>query len=200
MELQFGTGWHLWLVLAAAWMALGPHRRVLAPLGLYFLVLCLTADTRGVYGWYRLPLYPFLCLAGGKFLSEWWEERDLSRGFLFAVTALATTFYHLLPVSAERSRPAVWAVFGIACAAPLVDLLLPSSLGGRLRRWGVALSLAAFFAGNVLIVDRQVPIYLQEAARGKVPGMAVAAPAAGDPSGGAPEGAAAAPGAPGLPG
>ena len=177
VELQFGTGWYLWLAVAAAWMALGPHRRVLAPLGLYFLVLCLTADTRAVYGWYRLPLYPFLCLAGGKFLSEWWEERDLSRGFLFAVTALATTFYHLLPATAERSRPAVWAVFGIACAAPLVDLLLPSRLGGRLRRWGVALSLAAFFAGNVLIVDRQVPIYLQEAMRSKVPGVAGAAAA-----------------------
>jgi len=185
VELQFGTGWYLWLVVAAGWMALGPHRRILAPLGLYFLVLCLTADARGVYGWYRLPLYPFLCLAGGKFLSEWWEERDLSRAFIFAVTALATTFYHLLPAAAERSRPAVWAVFVICCAAPLVDLLLPSDLGGRLRRWGVALSLAAFFAGNILIVDRQVPIYLQEAMRSKVPGVAGAAPAAGD-SGGAP--------------
>ena len=196
VELQFGTGWYLWLAVAAAWMALGPHRRVLAPLGLYFLVLCLTADTRAVYGWYRLPLYPFLCLAGGKFLSEWWEERDLSRGFLFAVTALATTFYHLLPATAERSRPAVWAVFGIACAAPLADLLLPSRLGGRLRRWGVALSLAAFFAGNVLIVDRQVPIYLQEAMRSKVPGAAGATQPAGAP----PEGASPAPGANGSPG
>jgi len=195
VELQFGTGWYLWLVIAAAWMALGPHRRVLAPLGLYFLVVCLTADTRGVYGWYRLPLYPFLCLAGGKFLSEWWEERDLSRAFLFAVTALATTFYHLLPAAAERSRPAVWAVFVICCAAPLVDLLLPSSLGGRLRRWGVAASLAAFFAGNILIVDRQVPIYLQEAMRSKVPGVAGAAPAAGDPGGAPLEGTSPAPGA-----
>ena len=181
VELQFGTGWYLWLALAAAWMALGPHRRLLAPLGIYFLLLCVTADSRGVYGWYRLPLYPFLCLAGGKFLAEWWEEKDLSRSFLFAVTALATTFYHVLPAAAERSRPAVWGVFLLCCAAPMGDFLFPTALGRRLRAWSVALSLAAFFAGNILIVSRQVPVYLQESVRAKVPAVTGSSPADGGP-------------------
>ncbi|HEV8337291.1 MAG TPA: glycosyltransferase family 39 protein [Candidatus Polarisedimenticolia bacterium] len=169
VELQFGTGWYLWLVVAAGWMALGPQRGILAPAALYFLVLSVTADTRGVYGWYRIPLYPFLCLAGGKYLSDWLREKDLSRGFLFAVTALAATFYYALPAGMERTRWAVWIVFALGCAAPLGGLLFPSLFGERLRAWAASLALAAFVAGNLLVVSRQLPIYLQEASRGKTP-------------------------------
>lgn len=169
VELQFGTGWYLWLVVAAGWMALGPQRRILAPAAVYFLVLSVTADTRGVYGWYRIPLYPFLCLAGGKFLADWLKEKDLSRGFLFAVTAMAATFYYALPAGMERSRLAVWIVFGLGCAAPLGSLFFPALVGERLRAWAASLALAAFVAGNLLVVSRQLPIYLQEAARGKTP-------------------------------
>jgi hypothetical protein len=180
VELQFGTGWYLWMILAAGGMALGPHRRILAPLAIYFLVLGLTVDSRSVYGWYRLPFYPFLCLAGGKFLAEWWEEKDLSRAFVFSVTALATTFYHVLPAAAERSRTAVGTIFVLCCVAPFAGLLFPSGSGRRWRAVAAALSMAVFFCGNLFIVNRQVSVYLQEAARSKVPGVAGAAPAGGD--------------------
>ncbi len=182
VELQFGTGWYLWLLLAAAGMALGPHRRLLAPAAVYFVLLSATADSRSVFGWYRLPLFPFLCLAGGLFLAAWFREADLGRSFLFAATALATTLYHLLPVADERSRIAVVLLFLLACGLPLGARLFPSAVGRPLRAWSVVISLAVFFAGNALIVEWQVPIYLQEAVRSKVPGMAGAVPAAAEPA------------------
>jgi dolichyl-phosphate-mannose-protein mannosyltransferase len=181
VELQFGTGWYLWLVLAAGWMALGPERKLLAAPALYFLLLCATADVRGVYGWYRLPIYPFLCLAGGKFLCDWWVEKDLSHAFLFAVTALATSCYHALPIAGEKSRLSVWGIFALCCAVPVADILLRSPRISRLRSWSVALPMAVFFAANIIIVREQLPIYLQEAVRGKVPGVGGAHPSGGPP-------------------
>jgi hypothetical protein len=172
VELQFGTGWYLWLAIAVAWMASGKYRNLLVPAAVYFGVLVLTADTRGVFGWYRLPLYPFLCLAGGLFLSEWWREKDLSRGFLFGITALASSLSYALPGSLEPSRPSVLLLLLLISAAPVWVMLQPSAAATRLRNAAVALVLILFFASNLIIVTRQVPIYLREGARGKLPGAA----------------------------
>jgi PA14 domain-containing protein/dolichyl-phosphate-mannose-protein mannosyltransferase len=170
VELQFGSGWYLWLAIAVAWMALGKHRALLVPAAVYFSVLALTADTRGVFGWYRLPLYPFLCLAGGLFLTEWWRDKDLARGFVFGITGLATSLSYALSVPGEASRLSVLFLLLLVSAGPIWVMLRPSPAAVRLRNAAVAASLVLFFAANLLIVARQVPIYLREGARGKLPG------------------------------
>jgi PA14 domain-containing protein/dolichyl-phosphate-mannose-protein mannosyltransferase len=169
VELQFGGGWYLWLALATATMAMGKHRRLLAPAAVYFAILVATADVRGVYGWYRLPLYPYLCLAGGLMLADWWKEKDPARGFLFAATAVAATLSMALPGTAEQSRLTVVLIFGIAGLPAVWHAVWPSLWSARIRSVAVLLVLAAFFLGNVAVTARQVPIYLQEGVRGKVP-------------------------------
>jgi dolichyl-phosphate-mannose-protein mannosyltransferase/PA14 domain-containing protein len=176
VELQFGSGWYLWLALAIAWMALGKHRELLVPAAVYLGILGLTADTRGVFGWYRLPLYPFLCLAGGLFLVEWWREKDLARGFLFGITGLASSLSYALPAPAESSRLSVLLLLLLVCAGPVWVMLRPSSAATRMRSAAIAVCLAVFFASNLVIVARQVPIYLREGARGKLLGAAASAP------------------------
>ncbi len=172
VEVQFGGGWYLWLAMAAAWMALGKHRQILAPAAVYLGLMALTADVRGVFGWYRLPLFPYLCLAGGWFLSEWWEAKDLARGFLFCLTALATTLAYALPPAAESSRAAVLALLALAAGAPAWAAIRPTPLASRVRDWAMAATLVLFFGGNLWIVMRQIPIYLREGVRGKAPAVA----------------------------
>jgi len=122
------------------------------------------------------------------FLAAWWRERDISRGFLFAATALAATLTYVLPVAAERNRWIVLLVFAIPCGSALWQRLRPSPFSKRLQAFGVALSLAIFFLGNAAIVMWQVPIYLREGFRAKVPrpagGMQPPVPSAGVSPGG----------------
>ncbi|PYQ09648.1 MAG: hypothetical protein DMH00_12575, partial [Acidobacteria bacterium] len=176
VELQLGGGWYLWLGMAAAWMALGRFRSLLAPAAVYLAVMALTVDVRAVFGWYRIPLYPFLCLAGGLFLADWWKEKDLARGFLFGVTALATTLTYSLPPPLEPSRLSVFFLLGVVVLGPLWVLFRPSPLATRVRDAGIVAALVIFFAGNLLMVVRQVPIYLQEGIRGKSPAVASTTP------------------------
>jgi PA14 domain-containing protein/dolichyl-phosphate-mannose-protein mannosyltransferase len=176
VELQFGSGWYLWLAVATAWMAFGKYRELLLPAAVYLGILGLTADTRGVFGWYRLPLYPFLCLAGGLFLVEWWRDKDFARGFLFAVTGLACSLSYALPIPAESSRMSVFSLLFLVSAGPLWVMLRPSAAATRMRNAAVAVCLMLFFAANLIIVARQVPIYLREGARGKLPGAASSSP------------------------
>jgi hypothetical protein len=177
--LQFGGGWYLWLAMAAAWMALSRFRELLTPAAIYLVVLALTADSRAVFGWYRLPLYPFLCLAGGLFLAEWWKEKDLARGLLFGITALATTLIYSLPEPQGPSRPIVLVLLLLTTAGPLWFLIHPSAAAGRARAAGVLAALVLFFAGNLTIIAHQVPTYLREATAGKTPDVSATPPANG---------------------
>jgi len=176
VELQFGTGWYLWLGIATAWMAWGRHRALLVPAGVYLAILSLTADSRGVFGWYRLPLYPFLCLAGGLYLVEWMGTKDLARAVVFGVTALATSLFYALPPGLESSRLTVLLLLALLAGPALGGLLRPAADFSRLQAAGVALGLALFFAANLAIVRRQVPIYLREGVRGKAQSVGSSAP------------------------
>ncbi len=86
----FGRGWYLFLLLAAAYAALRRPRALLVPVAIYVMILAMTADFRVVYGWYRLPIAPFLCIAAGFYLHEMLEKADLYRVFPFAATAVVT--------------------------------------------------------------------------------------------------------------
>jgi len=129
-----------------------------------------------VFGWYRLPLYPFLCLAGGLYLAEWWREKDFARGFLFGMTGLATSLSYALPVATESSRLSVLLLLLLVSAGPLWVMLRPSPAATRIRTLAVATCLVLFFASNLIIVAQQVPIYLREGARGTLPGGAASSP------------------------
>jgi 4-amino-4-deoxy-L-arabinose transferase-like glycosyltransferase len=104
VEVSFGQGWFLWLLLSAGVIAFRKERAILIPLAIYMATMVLTADFRVVYGWYRIPLYPFLCVAAGIYLDEMIDASDLFRVFPFAATAVATGLLyacHSLPFAAE---------------------------------------------------------------------------------------------------
>src|SRR6185436_13415959 len=152
----FGRGTYLWLLLAAVVAGLSRHRRLLLPLVLYGALLALTADHRVVYGWYRLPLYPFLCVAAGLYLERLLEEADLSIAFPFAVTALLSGLLYALPEATAQSRPIAW-LFATAAVAPFLPRLLTDRPWAiRVARVGAAFLLAAFLVAN-LAADAHLP-------------------------------------------
>jgi 4-amino-4-deoxy-L-arabinose transferase-like glycosyltransferase len=105
VEKPFGRGWYLWLLLSAGVAGFRKERALLLPIVIYATVIGLTADERVIFGWYRIPLYPFLCVAAGLYLEEMIEAADLYRVFPFAATAVATGVVYAfqgLPFAAMR--------------------------------------------------------------------------------------------------
>ncbi len=158
----FGRGTYLWLLLAAGVAAFGRARALLLPIGVYAAVLCLNADHRVIYGWYRIPLYPFLCVAAGLYLEAMIEEADLYRALPFALSAVAGALAYCTPDPAGLSR------FGatLIAAAPALPLLLilPAMIweGPRVRRLasaGAGLLLVVFLLANVATVGRLLEVY-----------------------------------------
>lgn len=178
VETPFGTGWYIFLIAATVWMAAAREKPILLlPAAAYFVILTATADSRGLYGWYRLPLFPWLCLAAGWLLAEWWREKDALRGFLLAATALPAALTAALPPSAADTRAAVVAVFGLTLLPPVWAYFRPSPLAERLGRAGVLAALAILFAGNAVTILRQDAAYPRNSLRTVAPAARDAAPA-----------------------
>jgi hypothetical protein len=157
----FGRGWYLWLLLCAGIAAFRRERALLLPLAVYATVIALSADYRVIYGWYRIPLYPFLCVAAGILLEEMLEEADLFRVFPFAITAVATGALYAWAESPSliQSKPAA-ALFALVAVLPfLLRLAFDRPLTVRLARVTTWILLALFFLTSLGSVDRLLEIY-----------------------------------------
>jgi dolichyl-phosphate-mannose--protein O-mannosyl transferase len=106
-----GRGWlmFLWLGTLGAVMRRSRDFVVIlgAPLIAYLAAIGLGSGD-WTYGWYMVPLLPWLCLGAGAFLSDTWEEPDLFRGgiivfvflfytmnFAFAPEFIRSWLYHI---------------------------------------------------------------------------------------------------------
>lgn len=90
-----GRGWLLFLWLATLGGLLRRSRAYVAVVGTpLFAYLAAIALGSGdwTYGWYVMPLLPWLCLAAGGFLHDAWRETDVVRG---AILAFVLLFYTL---------------------------------------------------------------------------------------------------------
>ena len=160
----FGSGTYLWLLLAAALAGLRRERWLLVPLVLYGSLIVLTADHRVVYGWYRVPMYPFLCVAAGVALQDLIDDPDLFRAFPFAITAVASGILYALPEPWQSARP-IAVLFAILAVAPFVPRLVwDRPWARRTARAGAWTLVVAFLIANVATVRGLLEIY--SAARG----------------------------------
>jgi 4-amino-4-deoxy-L-arabinose transferase-like glycosyltransferase len=172
----FGRGWYLWLLLGGAYAALRRQRALLIPVVIYVAVLALFADYRVIYGWYRIPIIPFLCVACGLYLEEMIEEADLFRVFPFAATAVVTGLLYALsvhpvaaayeaaanlptPISVAQTQVAV-ALFGIVTLGPtLLRLVHDRVWTRRLAQACAFLMLVVFVVTSVASVHGLPEIY-----------------------------------------
>ena len=155
----FGRGWYLWLLLAAGVAAFRKERGLLLPMAIYGTLVVLTADHRVIFGWYRTPLLPFLCVAAGIYLHEMLRESDLYRTFPFAASAVATGFLYALPAGVTATREMVM-LFALITLAPFLPRLLTEHpLALRMARGGAVLLLVCFLIASMATVGGLVEIY-----------------------------------------
>jgi hypothetical protein len=155
----FGRGWYLWLLLCAGLAALRRERALLLPVAVYAIVVALTADYRVIYGWYRIPLYPFLCVAAGLALEEMIREADLFRTFPYAVTAGVSGLLYALPEPLAHSKTAVVLFAALALGPYLLRLAHDGPVSARLARGATYLLLLAGLLTSLASVGGLLEIY-----------------------------------------
>ena len=133
----------LWLAYVAAALR---DRRTLDPAWtlppLLYLIGIAISSGNWTFGWYFLPLYPFLCLGAGSFLDALWREPGLLRGLLFVTLPLMYAMNFVVGVGWAKT-PANWpelrlpvTLFALAFLAPYV--LREALRGPLIKRWAQA--------------------------------------------------------------
>ena len=157
-----GRGWLLFLWLAAMG---GMYRRKPAdtaalalPLMCYFAMIALGSGT-WTFGWYVLPLLPFLCIAAGIFLGELWARPDLLRGGLMVFTLVFYSLNFVVDPEWAKQGPN-WPELRRWVTAALVVLVAPFGIASAFRggfaravgRAGIVLGLATTVVLGVYFV------------------------------------------------
>ncbi|MFW5921448.1 MAG: ArnT family glycosyltransferase [Polyangiales bacterium] len=81
-----GHGWMLFLWASFFVSVAGPGGRTRAVLAVPVVVYVAGmawSSGNWTFGWYWMPLYPFLCLGAGKLLDDLWRRPDILRALLF---------------------------------------------------------------------------------------------------------------------
>ena len=165
-----GRGYLLFLWLAWAMSLHGrrgqPSRRgrleasLAVPPIVYMLGIGLSSGN-WTFGWYLMPIYPFLCLGAGRALASLWKEPTLVGGALFvALPVLYSMNFTVDPNWAMG--PAAWPVLRAWVTTLLVAMLapyalsraLPSPLFTKLARLSTAVGLAIIVVVSGVFVLR----------------------------------------------
>ncbi len=149
-----GRGWALFLWVAFAASVFRRGTRDSAVLGVplvTYLVAISVGSGNWTFGWYIVPLYPFLCLGAGEFLADLWERPTLLGGALFVVLLVMYSLnFTLDPTWAKQ--PEAWPTLRRAVTLTVAFSLAPYALVqvwrsspflNRLARTVTALGLAA---------------------------------------------------------
>ncbi|MCA9582829.1 MAG: glycosyltransferase family 39 protein, partial [Myxococcales bacterium] len=136
---RIGAGWvlFLWIAFANLLPQLSRHRRHLVglPVIIYMAAIAIPSGSWS-FGWYILPLYPFLCLGGGRFLADLWEEPDAIRGGLFVFLAIFYGFNFLgTDTWLMTHRSTVSRMVPLTAVIFLTPFLLSTLLPTRAGKW-----------------------------------------------------------------
>jgi hypothetical protein len=160
VQREFGVGWAIWLSLSLMAPAVRRNWAVAGPVVGYLLVLALSLGALPDYGWYRIPLYPFLCIAGAAFVADMVDRADLFRAAIFTGLALMTSLQYLATGGVWGSAEGLRWVLFLSLLPFAAHFVFSNSKTRLLAQSAAVLLVAAFVLANVVIVMRFLPIYL----------------------------------------
>ncbi len=103
-----GRGWliFLWIgTLATAFRRTKRENAAIYLIPLFYLTAIGLGSGNWTFGWYMMPIFPFLCLGAGRFIADLWEDPDFLRGWLFTLTGVMYGFNFVLDPHFAKQPP-----------------------------------------------------------------------------------------------
>lgn len=163
-----GTLLFLWFgYVATAWRLPRPTRAAFIVPPLLYLLMIGISSGNWTYGWYLMPVYPFLCLGAGELLAETWRRPSFLAGLL--IVALLTLYllnFTVVDIHVQRLQsllPATRRFVTWVCLGLVLPFLAAGVFRGALSRGLARLSLVACLlttlAAGAIFVARYDVVY-----------------------------------------
>jgi len=94
---NFGIGYILWFWFVMAY-SMG-KREPIVPITFFVFLMTVCALSTDIYpfGWFLMPLYPFMAIAGGLFLRDFISKPNTARALLLLLVLIAVPLKEVLP-------------------------------------------------------------------------------------------------------
>jgi len=94
----FGMGYLLWFWFVVVYST-GKKRNLVVPgtTFIYLMTLCAVSKYGQTFGWFMIPLYPFMAIAGGVFMRDFISRPNTARALLLLLLLIAVPLNKILP-------------------------------------------------------------------------------------------------------
>ncbi len=152
----FYDGGLLFLWVSVVCLAFLDNRRIARDIGVifafYFLAISVNVWSNLNFGWYRIPLYPLLCISGGVVLNELFKTKNVLLAAVFIGLALMLNLQSCLPEQLLRNI-----MFPKFLIAVLILPILPCQIWktkfcNRLGIFGIIVMISTYAAASIAII------------------------------------------------
>lgn len=163
-----GTLLFLWFgYVATAWRLPQSTRAAFVVPPILYLLMIGISSGNWTYGWYLMPVYPFLCLGAGELLAQTWRRPNFLAGLL--IVGLLTLYllnFTVVDIHQQRvesllpssRRLVTWVCLGLV-GPFLAAGVLRGSLSRGLARLSLVACLATTLAAGAIFVARYDVVY-----------------------------------------
>jgi hypothetical protein len=93
----FGLGYLLWFWYVIVY-SMGKREQVVPITAfIYLMTICALSKDIHSYGWFLMPLYPFMAIAGGVFMRDFISKPNTARALLLLLVLMAVPLKEVLP-------------------------------------------------------------------------------------------------------
>lgn len=133
-------GWYFWGLFALGLAAFDIRKNIMVviPAFLYLFLLIVSVNQTDIHGWYFLPLFPFLAIAGGRALVASIENARWTL-FIWAVMVGASLIEALYTLPFGLTPSVYRWLMGIAMTPAVVAIFAQSAVWRKRIGYGVAL-------------------------------------------------------------
>ena len=162
-DFTFYDGGLLFLWVSVICLAFMDNRRIARDIGIifafYFLAISVNVWSKFNFGWYRIPLYPLLCISGGIVLNELFKTKNILLAALFIGLALMLNLQSCLPEQLLRNI-----MFPKFLIAVLILPILPCQIWktkfcNRLGIFGIVIMISTYVATSIAIILNFSEVY-----------------------------------------
>ena len=99
---SFGIGYLLWFWFVIVY-AMGKRDQIVPITTFIFLMtVCALSKDVHTFGWFLMPIYPFMAIAGGLFLRDFISRPNTAKALLLLLVLLAVPLKEVLPGGAVQ--------------------------------------------------------------------------------------------------
>lgn len=155
----FGMGYLLWFWFVVIY-ALGKRDQIVPiTIFIFLMTLCAISKYGQTFGWFLMPLYPFMAIAGGLYMRDFISKPNTANALLLLLVLMAVPLKEVLPGELHK---APWLYRGYLAAGILPFLasdIFKNRITSAIARAVSYTYITLFIIMNIYIVYRLPDIY-----------------------------------------